>query len=161
MRSVLFSLFLTLVLAGAAAGLAFIAGRTSADAPGNFERGVEEGERIGRITARAEFAPGSPDYEAALERGRKTGFDQGRRTGRAEGARRGRRSGRSAAFAGFEDGWEIGRWYIVAIAPAGEAGGDIGIQRPRAGPARRPVRALPERLADLRAPRSPAPPARA
>ena len=46
----------------------------------------------------------------------------------------GRRRGRSAAFAGFRGGWEVGRWYIVAIAPAGEAGGEVGIS------ARVPVR---------------------
>jgi hypothetical protein len=133
-RSILFSLFLTLVLAGGAAGLAFVAGRSTADAPGHFERGVEEGERVARATARAGFAPGSAAYRAAVERGRRAGFTEGRRTGRAEGARRGRSRGRSAAFAGFRGGWEVGRWYVVAIAPAGEAGGEVGIS------ARVPVR---------------------
>jgi hypothetical protein len=133
-RSVLFSLFLTLALAGGAAGLAFVAGRASVDAAGQFELGVEEGERVARATARAGFVPGAPAYRAAVEQGRKAGFTEGRRVGRAEGARRGRRSGRSAAFAGFRGGWEVGRWYIVAIAPAGEAGGEVGIN------ARVPVR---------------------
>ena len=134
MRSVLFSLFLTLALAGAAAGLAFVAGRASADAPGQFERGVEEGERVGAAAARAGFRPGSDAYRIAEDRGRRAGFAAGRRQGRAEGARSGRRRGRTAAFAGFRGGWEIGRWYLVAIAPAGETGGELGFS------ARVPVR---------------------
>jgi hypothetical protein len=126
-RSVLFSLFLTLALAGGAAGLAFVAGRTTADAPGHFERGVQEGERLARAEARARFAPGSEAYAAVLERGRRAGVAEGRRAGRAEGARRGRRTGRAAAFAGFRGGWDVGGWYLVAIAPAGDTGGDLGI----------------------------------
>ena len=126
-RSVLFSLFLTLALAGAASGLAFVAGRTSADPAGQFERGVDEGERLGAAAAQAGFQPGSAAYRAAEERGRRAGFAAGRRQGRAEGVRSGRRRGRTAAFAGFRGGWEIGRWYLVAIAPAGDTGGDIGI----------------------------------
>jgi len=126
MRSVAFSLIVTLSLAAAAAGVAFLAGRSFADAPGSFERGVQEGERLGQARMRAEFARGSDAYEAVFARGRRSGFAEGRRRGRAEGAARGRRSGRASAFAGFDGGWDVGTWYLISLRPAGD-GSDLAI----------------------------------
>ena len=126
MRSVAFSLIVTLSLAAAAAGVAFLSGRSFADAPGSFERGVEEGERVGQARTRAEFAPGSDAYEAVLARGRRSGFAAGRRAGRAEGKARGARKGRAAAFAGFDGGWDVGRWYLISLRPAGD-GAELSI----------------------------------
>ena len=120
MRAAAFTFFLILALAGAAASLAFLGGRAAADAPGAFERGVEEGERLGRARARAEFAPGAAGYRAVLERGRRSGFEDGRRAGRVEGVRRGRARGRAAVFGGFRAGWDVRRWYVVSLAPTGQ-----------------------------------------
>ena len=118
MRAILFSLFVSVTLAAAAGFVGVLAGRTLADAPGQFERGVEEGERLGRAQARAAFKPGDADYDAAVDRTKRVAYDDGRRDGSAIGAERGRERGRASAFAGFD--WQIGRWYLVNIAPDGE-----------------------------------------
>ncbi len=125
-QSVAFSLTITLCLALAAAGVAFTAGRQAANPEGRYEQGVEEGERVGRAQARADFAPGSDAYRAIFDRGRARGFDAGRKVGRRDGARRGRAVGRERAFGDFPDGWSIGRWYLVNIRP-GDGGAPYAI----------------------------------
>lgn len=122
MRSTAFPLLLVLVLAASAAGIAFIGGRTVADAPGSYERGVRDGIESGREQARADFAPGTAAYRAVLARGRREGRVEGRAEGRSEGARRGSARGRAAAFGRFPGGWDIGRWYMINVAPTGERG---------------------------------------
>src|SRR5688572_22215964 len=112
MRAALFSMTITVVLAAGAAGVAFLAGRSLADVPAAYERGVADGERYGRAQGRAEFERGAK-RATILAEGRRRGFEEGRRAGVAEGARRGRLRGRRAAFAGFDGGWDIGRWYLV------------------------------------------------
>ena len=116
-QSVAFSLTITLCLALAAAGLAFVAGRAAADPEGRYEEGVEQGERLGRTQARGEFAPGSDGYRAILDRGRATGMRLGRREGRRIGARTAETAGRNRVFDDFAGGWEVGRWYLVNIRP--------------------------------------------
>ena len=118
MRAILFSLFVSVTLAAAAGFVGVLAGRTLADAPGEYERGVDEGERLGRAQARAAFRSGDPDYDAAVAKAREAGYAEGRRVGASIGAARGRRRGRASAFAGFD--WGIGRWYLVNIAPDGD-----------------------------------------
>lgn len=117
MQSVAFSLTITLCLALAAAGLAFVAGHAAADPEGRYERGVEEGERIGRNQARADVAPGTDAYLAIFDRGRARGV----RDGRAEGRRTGRRLATTAArdevFRRFGRPWEIGDWYLINLRP--------------------------------------------
>ena len=95
-----------------------LAGRTLADAPGQYDRGVDEGERLGRAQARAAFKAGDADYDAAVEAARERGYAEGRREGASIGAERGRRRGRASAFAGFD--WDVGRWYLVNMAPDGD-----------------------------------------
>jgi hypothetical protein len=116
-QSVAFSLTITLCLALAAAGLAFVGGRAAADPEGRYEQGVEEGERTGRAQARAEVAPGSDAYLAIFDRGHARGL----RDGRAEGRRAGRRLATTAArdevFRRFGGRWEIGDWYLVNLRP--------------------------------------------
>ena len=70
MRAILFSLFVTVALAAAAGFVGVLAGRTLADAPGQYERGVDEGERLGRAEARAAFKEGDPRYDAAVSAAR-------------------------------------------------------------------------------------------
>ena len=117
MRAILFSLFVTVALAAAAGFVGVLAGRTLADAPGQYERGVDEGERLGRAQARASFKSGNPDFDAAVDAARRAAFAEGRRQGTSIGAERGRRRGRASAFRGFD--WQVGRWYLVNIAPDG------------------------------------------
>jgi hypothetical protein len=121
-RRALVSTLLIVVLAFAAAGVAFLAGRLSADTPASYERGVD----VGRAQTEAEYARGSTRFAQILTEGRQDGIAEGRRQGRAEGARKGRSTGRTAVFAGFEGGWQVGRWYLVNIAPADEGEG-VGI----------------------------------
>lgn len=117
MRAILFSLLVTIILAAAAGFVGVLAGRTLADAPGEYERGVDVGERLGRAQARAAFKPGNPAYDKAVAGARSAGYAAGRREGASIGAERGRRKGLASAFAGFD--WDIGRWYLVNIAPDG------------------------------------------
>jgi hypothetical protein len=126
LQSVAFSLTITLCLAFAAAGLAYLGGKAAADPTGQYDRGVEDGQRQGRIQARVEFIPGSDAYEAVLAKGRARGFAAGRRVGRRDSAAPERARGMNAAFGTFPGGWEIGRWYLVNIRP-GTGGALYGI----------------------------------
>ena len=116
-QSVAFSLTITLCLALAAAGLAFVAGRQAADPEGRYEQGVEEGERIGRTQARAEVAPGTDAYLAIFDRGRARGFRDGRTKGRLLGRRLATTAARDEVFRRFGGRWEIGAWYLVNLRP--------------------------------------------
>ena len=130
MRAILFSLLVTIVLAAAAGFVGVLAGRTLADAPGEYDRGVNVGERLGRAQARAAFKPGNPDYDEAVTGARQAGYAAGRREGATIGAARGRRKGLQSAFAGFD--WDVGRWYLVNIAPDGtevRIGSRVQLQR--------------------------------
>ena len=130
MRAILFSLLVTICLAAAAGFVGVLAGRTLADAPGAYERGVDDGERLGRAQARAAFKPGNADYDEAVIHARETAYAAGRREGATIGAERGRRKGLQSAFAGFD--WDVGRWYLVNIAPDGtevRIGSRVGLQR--------------------------------
>ena len=124
MRPVLFTMFVCVVLAAGAAGVAYLAGRSLADAPAAYERGVDEGERRGRAQAREEFARGGEGYTALVAQGRRLGFAEGRRRGVDEGAQKGRARGQQAVFSGFD--WDVGRWYLVNMAP-GRNGADVSI----------------------------------
>lgn len=117
MRAILFSLLVTIALAAAAGFVGVLAGRTLADAPGEYERGVRDGERLGRTQARAAFKTGNADYDAVVKTVRQAAYAEGRREGATIGAERGRRKGLASAFAGFD--WEVGHWYLVNIAPDG------------------------------------------
>jgi hypothetical protein len=125
-QSVLFSLTITLCLALAASGLAFVAGRQAADPEGRYERGFAEGERIGRAAVQTEFAPGTDAYRAIYDRGRSEGFRDGRARGRRDGERVALTTGREDVFGGFKGGWSIGDWYLVNIRP-GDDGAEYGI----------------------------------
>jgi hypothetical protein len=116
-QSVAFSLTVTLCLAFAAAGLAYVAGQAAADPEGRYEQGVDDGERLGATRARTDYAPGSDGYRAIFDRGRMSGERTGRRIGRRDGARRAEKAVRDRAFGRFDGGWEIGRWYLVNIRP--------------------------------------------
>lgn len=130
-QSVAFSLIITLVLALAAASLAFVGGRHVADPEGRYEVGYDEGERAGRAQMRAEFVPGSDAYEAIFQRGRAEGLVAGRRQGRRAGAELGRTAARDSAFEGFPTPWRIGEWYLVNIRPGDDgARYAIGTRRP-------------------------------
>jgi hypothetical protein len=125
MRSTLLTLVLTLLLAGAASTVAFLAGRATADAPGEYERGVTDGERLGRTAALADLEPGTDAYEKVTKPSRKRAYAAGFRDGKSEGRANGAQTARTAAFAGFDGGWEVGDWYLVNIAPRDDA--QIGI----------------------------------
>lgn len=130
MRAVLFSLLVTIILACAAGFVGVLVGRTLADAPGEYERGVDDGERLGRAQARAGFKPGNADYDEAVSSVRQAAYAEGRREGATVGAERGRRKGLQSAFAGFD--WDVGRWYLVNIAPDGaevRIGSRVPLQR--------------------------------
>ena len=116
-QSVAFSLTITLVLALAASGLAFVAGRAAADPEGRYEQGVEEGERLGRLQARADYAPSADGYRAIFDRGRIVGERKGRAADRSASLRRAEAAGRDRAFGDFPNGWSIGSWYLVNIRP--------------------------------------------
>jgi hypothetical protein len=126
MRATLFSLFLTIVIAAGAGLVGVLTGRELADGPGEYRRGVDEGERLGRVQGRAAFAPGDERYDAVVRRARTAGYEEGRRKGVQAGAERGRRRGRAAVFAGFDGGWDVGKWYLVDIAP-GSNSSDVRI----------------------------------
>ena len=125
-NNAVFSLFLVVSLSLSAAGIAFVGGKAAADPQGAFERGVHAGERFGRAQAQTAFAPGEEAYETILARGREQGAAEGRRAGRVEGVRAGRRDGRRDAFGSFPGGWEVGRWYLVNVAP-GRDGARYGV----------------------------------
>jgi hypothetical protein len=130
-QSVAFSLTVTLVLALAASGLAFVGGRHAADPVGQYERGVEEGERSGRAQLRSEYVEGTDAYQAIYARGRAEGVVAGRRQGRRAGTRLGRTAARDSAFEGFPTPWQIGGWYLVNIRPGDDgARYAIGTRRP-------------------------------
>jgi hypothetical protein len=129
MRATFFTLLLVVTMAAGAGLVGVLAGRTLADAPGEFERGVRAGEQRGRTAAQRAFKAGDPAYDAAVRRAHRAGYAEGRRTGRRLGAERGRRTGTAAAFAGFDGGWDVGRWYVVAMAPGGRDGTDLRIAR--------------------------------
>ena len=120
MRAIFFSLFLTIVLALAAGMVGVLAGRSLADAPGEFQRGVDEGERLGMVQAQAAFGPGNARYDKAVRTARESGVTEGRKVGAQLGAARARRKTREEIFAGFRGGWEVGEWYLVNIAPGGD-----------------------------------------
>jgi hypothetical protein len=120
MRAIFFSLLVTIVLALAAGMVGVLAGRTLADAPGEYERGVDEGERLGRIQAEAGFRPGNARFDRAVRTARESGMSEGRKAGAQLGAARARRKEREEIFAGFRGGWEVGEWYLVNIAPGGD-----------------------------------------
>jgi hypothetical protein len=126
MRSVAFSLTITLCLAAAAAGLAYVAGRAAAGPEARYEAGVREGERLGRSEARADFAPGTDAYQAIYDKGHSTGMTAGRRAGRRLAARNAKAAGREQAFGEFDGGWTVGHWYLVNIRP-GDDGAPYGI----------------------------------
>ena len=125
MRSTLLTLALTLLLAGAASTVAFLAGRAAADAPGEYERGVTHGERLGKVAAKADLKPGTDAYDALTKPSRSRAYAAGFRDGRARGATRTAQRTRTIAFAGFKGGWTVGEWYLVNIAP--RDGDEIGI----------------------------------
>ena len=130
MRAILFSLLITVVLAAGAGFVGVLAGRILADAPGEYDRGVREGERFGRTQARAAFKAGDPAYDAAIAKVRSAAYAEGRREGATVGIERGRRKGLQSAFAGFD--WDVGRWYLVNIAPDGaelRIGSRVPLQR--------------------------------
>ena len=130
-QSVAFSLTITLVLALAAASLAFVGGRHAADPEGRYEQGYDEGERAGRAQSRSEFVAGTDAYEAIFARGRAEGVVAGRRQGRRAGTELGRTAARDSAFAGFPTPWQIGGWYLVNIRPGDDgARYAIGTRRP-------------------------------
>jgi hypothetical protein len=125
-QSVAFSLAITLCLALAAAGLAYVGGRAAANPEGRYEAGVREGEHLGRAQARTDYAPGTDAYRAIFDEGRTRGRTEGRAQGRRDGARTARTSARDDVFDGFPGGWEIGSWYLVNIRP-GDDGARYGI----------------------------------
>lgn len=114
MRSTLLTLALTVLLAGAAATVAFLGGRATADAPGEYERGVRDGERAGRTALTAELRPGRPAYERLTRPARSRAYAAGERDGRAR-----RATATTNVFAGFAGGWTAGDWYLINVA-AGE-----------------------------------------
>lgn len=117
-RSLALSFGLAVIMAGAAATLGFVAGRQAADAPAAYDRGAREGERFGRTEAQSEYRRGKPAYRQIFRRGQRNGFARGR----LAGSRDGRTAGRDATFAGFPGGWEIGRWYVINVAPGADGG---------------------------------------
>jgi hypothetical protein len=127
MRATLFTVVLVVSLAAGAGLVGVLSGRTLADAPGEYARGIDEGQRLGRAQARRAFRPGHPAYDAAVRRARDAAYAEGRRDGRRLGAERGRRTGVAAAFAGFEGGWDVDRWYAVTMTPGGRDGTDLRI----------------------------------
>ena len=120
MRPAIFTTYLMVAFAVVVATVAFFVGRTAADAPGAFQRGVEAGED--RVRAQRTTAVATDSGSVA--QARREGFDEGRRRGRAEGAAEGRTRGRAAVFAGFDGGWDVGSWYLINVAPKG---GDLRI----------------------------------
>jgi hypothetical protein len=97
----------------------FVAGRGTADVDGAFDQGWTAGEASARDAANARYGEGGAGREAiaraAYSRGRSAGVRVGRRRGLADGRRQGIRKGEQSAFAGFDGGWRVGRWYAVRI----------------------------------------------
>ena len=116
------SMSLVVVLALSAAGVAFVAGRHTVDTPASYERGVD----AGRAQTEALYARGSERFARIAAEGRARGREESRKQGFAEGMELGRSTARTAAFEGFEGGWQVGRWYLVNIGPAREGDG-VGI----------------------------------
>ena len=98
----------------------FVAGRGTADVDGAFDQGWSAGEANARRAANARFGEGGAGREAirqeAWARGHTAGLRSGRRKGFAAGRRAGMHKGAQAIFAGFDGGWDPGRWYAVRIA---------------------------------------------
>jgi hypothetical protein len=113
--SAIFSCTLIVALALAASGMAFIAGKAVADPAGAYDRGVAQGERLGRQQARASLRAGDAQYEAIVAEGRRAGLAEGRLAGRLSGIRAGRARAADAAFGAFAGGWDVGRFYVVSI----------------------------------------------
>ena len=109
----------------------FAAGKGSAQVEAAYDRGWEAGEQAALNAANARYAKGGPVREAiernAYARGEAAGRRAGRRAGWAAGRREGIRKGEQIAFAGFPDGWQVGRWYAVRI---GEGEGARGYSIP-------------------------------
>ena len=122
LHSTLFPIVLSISLAVGIGAIAFLAGRSAAKPNERYERGVRDGERLGRNAAAAEFADGSARYRAIFARGRTTGIREGRRLGARDGRAGGFAHGRTSAFRTFPGGWDIGSWYAIAVGPSGEAG---------------------------------------
>ena len=97
----------------------FVAGRGTADVDGAFDQGWSAGEASARKAANARYGRGGAGREQirrdAYALGRTDGLKAGRRRGFAAGRRAGLRVGEQAIFAGFDGGWEVGRWYAVRI----------------------------------------------
>ncbi|HEX2086495.1 MAG TPA: hypothetical protein VHF89_12485 [Solirubrobacteraceae bacterium] len=130
----------SMAVAVGAAG--FVAGRGTADVDGAFEQGWTAGEAGARRAANERYGEGGAGRQAiaqaAYARGRADGVRAGRRRGLAAGRREGIRLGEQAVFAGFEGGWEPGRWYAVRIAH-GEGMRGYAISARRRLPERRRV----------------------
>jgi hypothetical protein len=116
------------VLVGAAT---FVVGRGTADVDAAFDQGWAAGEGSARGAAHLRYGEGGPGRaqidRAAFARGRAQGLEDGRRRGFAAGRRAGLRKGEQLAFAGFEGGWRVGRWYAVRI---GQGEGALGYSIP-------------------------------
>ena len=122
MRSALFSLTVTVLLAAGAALLGLLAGRTLADAPGAYDRGLRDGAKQARVALRAEQARESADFAHVIQERLRADAARARRRGIAAGVRRGEDRARRAFVAGFP-GWQPGRCYLVRAAgpTSGEA----------------------------------------
>ncbi|HEV2813651.1 MAG TPA: hypothetical protein VGW10_10395 [Solirubrobacteraceae bacterium] len=98
----------------------FVGGRGTADVDGAFDHGWAAGEASTRRAANARYGEGGEGREAirreAWAVGRRAGLRVGRRKGFAAGRRAGMDKGAQAIFAGFDGGWDPGRWYAVRIA---------------------------------------------
>ena len=107
----------SMAVAVGAAG--YVAGRGTANVDGAFDQGWAAGEASARRAANERYGEGGAGREAirqaAYAKGREAGLRVGRRRGYAAGRRSGIRVGEQAIFAGFDGGWEVGRWYAVRI----------------------------------------------
>jgi hypothetical protein len=118
-RSALFSLTITVVLAAGAAMFGYLAGRTLADAPGAYDRGLRDGAKQARVALRAEHAREADALAHDVQQRLRADAARARRRGVAAGVRRGEERARRALLASFPD-WQPGRWYLV------RAAGDTG-----------------------------------
>lgn len=122
----------------ATAVIAYLVGRSSANATEAERRGFERGQEA----AQRQYAPGRPGYRrihargfaaglsagrtaglragqrqgdlAGAERGRRVGLEEGEELGRLEAERAGIAAGAGAALGGF-DSWQAGALYLVEI----------------------------------------------
>jgi hypothetical protein len=99
--------------------LGFVAGRGTAEVDRAFDDGWAAGEASARHAANARYGRGGEGREAirrgAYALGHAAGLKAGRRRGFAAGRREGLRLGEQSIFAGFDGGWQVGRWYAVRI----------------------------------------------